>query len=176
MRALLISALAATLTCCTCLPRSVQIADQGIETPVYFWVENGNSALATKTLNPSSTRIGKKTNQVASKATYTVAGKMIPLPSAQQNDHGDPVIEKVRATIAAMMEDPASSTFGEMKRVVTNLLGEPIEAICGYVRGKNASGGDTGEIPFVFIVPNDEAYIVDGNSTTAATAHRNLCH
>jgi len=84
-------------------------------------------------------------------------------------------MEKAKATVAAMMQDPASSTFGEMKRVVRNLLGDPVEAICGRVRGKYTAGGDPGELPFVFIVANDEAYIVDGSSTTAATAYRNLC-
>jgi len=172
MRALLISALAATLAGCTCLARF----DHVVETPLPFNAENANYTPSTNTRSVPPDKSGKKTNQITKKAKYSVAGKMMPLRSDQPKDTSDPVIEKMKATIAAMMEDPASSTFSEMKRVVTNLLGERVEAICGHVRGKHASRTDTAEMPFVFIIANDEAYIVDGISTTAATAHRNICN
>jgi hypothetical protein len=169
MRALLISALAATLIGCTCLAPPH---------PVAFKVaaQNTKSTIAANTQNPPSAQFGKKTDPVAKGAKYSIPGKMRPLPSAQPNDKADPVIEKAKATIAAMMEIPASAEFGEMKRAVRNVLGESIDTICGYVKGKNASGGDTGEMPFVYIIQRDEAYIVDGSNAMAATAYRNLCN
>jgi hypothetical protein len=75
------------------------------------------------------------------------------------------------------MEDPASVQFGEMNRAIRkNTLGEPIDTICGYVKGKDSSGGDTGERPFIYIVKDDDAYIVTGSGDmTAAAAYRNIC-
>jgi len=31
-------------------------------------------------------------------------------------------------------------------------------------------------MPFVYIIQHDEAYIVDGSTTMAATAYRNVCN
>jgi hypothetical protein len=191
LRVLLISALAATLVGCACFapqpattngcptmtgyacldPTAAQIDSK----PVTFKVEAQDlkAAIAPSTQNPPSARLGK-TNPVAKGARHAIAGKIRPLPSAELNDNAD--IEKAKATIAAMMENPASSQFGEMKRTVRDLLGESIDTICGYVRGKNAAGGDTGEMPFLYIIQHDEAYIVDGTSTMAETAYRNLCN
>jgi len=151
------------------------IVDEIAETPVSSPVENEKPAPAKNRPKPSFARIGQETNPVATTAKYNTAGKTTPLPSARHTESADPVMEKAKATVAAMMQEPASSTFDEMKRVVRTLLGDPVEAICGRVRGKYTAGGDPGELPFVFIVANDEAYIVDGSSTTAATAYRNLC-
>jgi hypothetical protein len=169
MRALLISALAATLIGCTCLvpphPAAFEVAAQ-----------NTKPTIAAHTQNPPSAQFGKKTNPDAEREKNTIAVKMRPLPSTQLNDKADPVIEKAKATIAAMMENPASAEFGEMKRAVKKVLGEKVNTICGHIKGKDASGADTGEMPFVYIIERDEAYIVDGSSTMAATAYRNLCN
>jgi len=73
------------------------------------------------------------------------------------------------------MADPASVEFGEIRRVAKNLLGEPVNAICGHVNGKAASGGNTGEMAFLYVVQEDEAYLVDGNNPMAETGYRNLC-
>jgi len=102
-------------------------------------------------------------------------GKMEPT-SAQLNDKGNPVLEKAKAAIAVIMESPASAKFGEMKRAVKSLLGEPLDTICGYVKGRDPSGGDTGEMPFLYIIHHDEAYLVDGSSPVAETLHRVLCN
>jgi hypothetical protein len=169
MRALLISGLAATLIGCTCLAPPHPVA-------LNVAVQNAKSTIAANTQKSPSAQVGEKTDPVAKGAKYTMAGKMRPLPSAQPNNKAHLVIEKAKATIAAMMENPASAEFGEMKRAVRNVLGESIDTICGYVKGKNASGGDTGEIPFLYIIQHDEAYIVDGSSTMAATAYRDLCN
>ena len=51
-----------------------------------------------------------------------------------------------KATIAAKLEDPASAEFGEMKRAIRkNTLGKSVDTICGRVKGKKASGEDTGD-------------------------------
>jgi hypothetical protein len=178
MRALLISVLAATLVGCTCLPASDPNAAHIDSKPVAFKADAQNAKLtiAANTHTPPSTRFGKKTNSVAKRAKHTIAGKMEPLPSAQLNDEANPVTEKAKAAIAAIMENPASAEFGETKRAVKSLLGEPLETICGYVKGKNASGKDTGEMPFLYIINRDEAYLVDGSNLTAETVYRTLCN
>ena len=105
-----------------------------------------------------------------------IAGKIRPSPSAQLNDKADPVTEKAKATIAAMMENPASAKFGKIRRAVKNLLDEPLDTMCGYVKGKSASGRDTGEMPFLYIIHRDEGYLVDGSSPMAQTVHDTLCN
>jgi hypothetical protein len=65
-----------------------------------------------------------------------------------------------------------------MKRAMrTNTLGKSVDTICGYVKGKKASGESTGDRPFLYLVKDDEAYVVDGPATSiAATAYRNICN
>ncbi|WP_445216936.1 hypothetical protein ACKWRH_33075 [Bradyrhizobium sp. Pa8] len=90
----------------------------------------------------------------------------------------DPVLDKAKVTIAAKMEDPGSAEFTEMKRTMRkNMLGRPVDTICGRVKGRSASGGETGERPFLYLVKEDEAYVVDGKTWSAAsTAYRNICN
>jgi len=162
MRALLISALAAPLLGCAFLaPQQTTMNECTIMTgyacsdrtaaqtdskAISFRgdAENAKSAVAASTQNPPSARFVKKKSPGAKRAKYAVAGKMRPLPSDQFSDKADPGIEKAKATIAAMMENPGSVEFGEITRAVRNLLGESLDAICGYVQGKDASGKDTG--------------------------------
>jgi len=57
-----------------------------------------------------------------------------------------------------------------------NTFGQPVDTICGHVKGKKASGEGTGERPFLYLVKEDEAYVVDGNAeSAAAAAYRNIC-
>jgi hypothetical protein len=175
MKALLIGASAAVLAGCTCAaPFNVNRLGPR---PVAFQaeVQEAESATVANTPQPQPERSGKNTNPTARSATYTLATNRGPLPPTQLDEKGDPVIEKAKAAIRAMMEDPASAEFGEIRRIVKNLLGEPVNTICGHVTGKNASGGSTGEMAFLYIVPDDEAYLVDGNNPMADTGYRNLC-
>ncbi|WP_245329044.1 hypothetical protein [Bradyrhizobium centrolobii] len=96
-------------------------------------------------------------------------------PSA---DISDPVVDKAKVTVAAKMEDPGSVEFSDMKRAMRkNMLGRPVDTICGRVKGRIASGGETGERPFLYLVKEDEAYVVDGKTWSAAsTAYRNICN
>jgi len=75
------------------------------------------------------------------------------------------------------LEDPASAEFGEMKRAIRkNTLGKAVDTICGRVKGKKPSGEDTGDWPFLYLVTEDEAYIVNGSANSAAaSAYRNIC-
>jgi hypothetical protein len=90
----------------------------------------------------------------------------------------DPVLERAKASIAAKMENPESAEFGDMDRAFRkNTFGRATDTICGHVRGKNASGGDTGERPFLYLVKEDDAYVVDGKpDSAAAIAYRNICN
>ncbi len=65
-----------------------------------------------------------------------------------------------------------------MKRAIRlNMLGQSVDTICGRVKGKNASGETTGEKPFLYLVKDDDAYVVDGPpGSAAATAYRNICN
>jgi hypothetical protein len=55
-------------------------------------------------------------------------------------------------------------------------FGQPIDTICGHVKGKKASGEETGERPFLYVVKEDKAFVDDGNSDpVAATAYRTIC-
>ena len=190
MRILLISVLTTTLIGCAsvappnaityecrpCEPAAPQLDPKPVVFKADADAKNAKPTVAATTHFPS-VLLGKKTNPVAKRATYTIAAKAKPLSSAQLDDKADPVIEKAKATIAAMMENPASAVFGELRRAVRTVRGDPIDHICGYVKGKNASGGDTGKIPFLYIIQHDEAYIVDGSGEElAATAYRNFCN
>ncbi|WP_249733689.1 hypothetical protein [Bradyrhizobium sp. sGM-13] len=97
--------------------------------------------------------------------------------SGRPAETSDPVIIKAKTTIAAKLEEPASAEFGEMKRAIRkNTLGQSVDTICGRVKGKTASGEDTGDRPFLYLVTEDEAYVVDGPAKSAsASAYRNIC-
>jgi hypothetical protein len=177
MRTLFIGALAANLVGCTCPPFPYPSSAQINSKPVVSKVDAQNATKSTSPQTGSSAQFGKKTKAVA-RAKYPVAGKTAPLPPAQLSDTAEPVIEKAKASIAAMMVNPASAEFYKLKRTVKNLLDESVDTICGYVKGKNASGGDTEEMPFLYIIRDDrdgEAYLVDGRSYTAQTVHGVLC-
>jgi len=113
-----------------------------------------------------------KAQTLAKTARFKVAARTATPTSAQPDD--DPVLKKAKAMVAAKMEDPASAEFGEMKRAFRqNTLGRSVDTICGYVK---ASSRDAAERPFLYLVQEDEAYVVDGNrDMMAAAAYRNIC-
>ena len=175
MKALLIGASAAVLAGCTC-PAPLSLNGVGPR-PVAFQadVQEAESAIVEKSHKPPSAPSGKNTNPAARTAMHTPATKKEPSPPPQLDEKPDPLIEKAKAAIRTMMEDSASAEFGEIRRVVKILLGEPVDTVCGHVIGKNASGGNTGEMAFLYIVQDGEAYLVDGNNPMAETGYRNLC-
>jgi len=100
----------------------------------------------------------------------------VPAPN-RSAEAPDPVLNKAKLSIAAKMEDPTSAQFGDMDRAIRlNTFGRAVDTICGHVKGKNASGGETEERPFLYLVKDDDAYVVDGKpNSAAAIAYRNIC-
>jgi hypothetical protein len=178
MKALLIGAAAAVLAGCTC-PAPFKLEPLG-QRPVAFQADVQEAAPATviTTHKPPSAPpapSGKSGSPAAKKATYTVATRKESSPPAQFGEKIDPLIEKAKAAIRAMMPDPPSAEFGEIRRIVKSLLGELVDTVCGHVTGKDASGKSTGEMAFLYIVHDDQGYLVDGNNPMAETGYRNLC-
>ncbi len=64
-----------------------------------------------------------------------------------------------------------------MKRAIRkNMLGKSIDTICGRVKGTKASGENAGDWPFLYLVTEEEAYVVNGAANSAAaSAYRNIC-
>ena len=93
-----------------------------------------------------------------------VPAKMDIAASGQPAETSDLVLKKAKTTVAAKMENPASVEFEDMKRAMRkNTFGQPVDTICGHLKGKKATGEDTGEKPFLYLVKEDEAYVVDNN-------------
>jgi hypothetical protein len=106
------------------------------------------------------------------------AAKVEPPLIGQAAEPSDPVLTKAKTAIAAKLEVPASAEFGEMKRAFRkNTFGKSVDSICGRVKGKKASGEDTGDRPFLYLITEDDAYVVDGPpGSAAASAYRNICN
>jgi hypothetical protein len=131
------------------------------------------SATPTANVEPAATKVEPAANKVE-----PAAAKVEPPASGRPAETSDQVIARAKITIAAKLDDPRSAEFGEMKRAMrTNTLGKSVDTICGYVKGKKASGESTGDRPFLYLVKDDEAYVVDGPATSiAAAAYRNICN
>jgi hypothetical protein len=105
----------------------------------------------------------------------TVAAKVEPAALGHPAEPSDPVITRAKTAIAARLEVPASAEFGAMKRAFRkNTFGKSVDTICGRVKGKKASGEDTGDKPFLYLIAEDDAYVVPGSA--AASAYRNICN
>ena len=200
MRTLLIGALAATLVGCSCpLPRQASMdactdangfacfdrtaASQPIEPkPASFNANSGTikvKSTIAKTEKPLPADASVRAVHLDAKAKPTmIAAKVEPPASGQPAATSDPVIIKAKTTIAAKLEDPASAEFAEMNRATRkNTLGQSVDTICGRVKGKKVSGEDAGDRPFLYLVKDDDAYVVDGPAgSAAATAYRNICN
>ena len=136
--------------------------------------------IAAKTEKPlSSDDERDKAHLATKKAKSTVAAAKVEAPViGQAAEPSDQVITMAKTAIAAKLEVPASAEFGEMKRAFRkNTLGRSVDSICGRVKGKKASGEDTGDRSFLYLVKEDDAYVVDGPpGSAAATAYRNICN
>ena len=125
-------------------------------------------SIATKIETPQSSQSDGKSN---AKSKNSIATK-IETPQPSQLDD-ETVIKKAKITVAAKMEDPASVEFVDIKRVMNK---NTFEIICGHIKGKRKSGEATGERPFLYLVKEDEAYIVDrGPDSMAAIVYRANC-
>jgi hypothetical protein len=133
------------------------------------------SAVAAKSGKRSAAKSGRRTGLVENAHPPTGIGISV---SDRIAEASDPVLNKAKISIAAKMENPASAEFSDMKRAIRkDTIGRPVDTICGHVKGKNASGGDAGDRPFLYLVKDDDAYVVDGKTNSAATiAYRNICN
>jgi hypothetical protein len=138
-------------------------------------ITKAKSATAAKSRKRPPAKLGRRTDLVKNAHPPT---RISIAASDRPADTSDPVLNRAKASIAAKMEDPASAEFNDMKRAIRkNTFGRPVDTICGHVRGKNTSGGDTGERPFLYLVKEDDAYVVDGKAESAAAiAYRNICN
>jgi hypothetical protein len=196
MRTLVIVALAATLVGCSC-PLQRQASLDGCPdangfcfdgTPANQPIEPEPSSFKAHHATIKPTIVAKKPSSAdtldrahlavkTTKATV-IAAKVEPPTSGQAAETPDPVLAKARTTVAGKLENPGSAEFGEMKRAMRkNVLGEPVDSICGHVKGKRASGEGPGDRPFLYLVKDDDAYVVDGPAgSAAASAYRNICN
>ena len=199
MRSLLISTLAATLVGCSCISPPQASMDACTDPNGFGWFNRmadsqpveqkpapsrassakaaARSPTAAKKEEPSSAHVRDKPQLAEKKPKPAIEAKVEAPPPVRPAETPDPVISKAKITIAAKLEDPTSAEFGEMKRAIRkNTLGQSVDTICGYVKGKKASGEDTGDRPFLYLVKEDDAYVVDGPPrSAAATAYRNIC-
>jgi hypothetical protein len=199
MRTLLIGVLAATVVGCSCPPLPRQVSMQGCTDANGFACLDRTTAgqsieqdLALSSANSATAKIATaKTKHAASAEKRSSAhprdkthhatetAKVEPPASTPRSETADPVLDKAKITIAARLAEPASAEFGEMKRAMRkNTLGQSVDTICGRVKGKTASGEDIGDRPFLYLVKDDEAYVVDGGAagSAAAAAYRNICN
>ncbi|MFG3592338.1 hypothetical protein [Bradyrhizobium sp. RDI18] len=97
--------------------------------------------------------------------------------SGRPAETSDPVIVKAKTTIAAKLKDPASAEFIEMKRAIRkNMVGQPVDTICGRVKARITSDEEAGNRPFLYFVKNDAGFVVYGPAGSATdTAYRNIC-
>lgn len=128
---------------------------------------NAKSTVAAKTETPQPPQPDSASN--ATSAAVAKTGTV----QSQPDDKLDPVIRKALPSIAAKMENSVSVELVEMKRAEKNASGQSIDTICGYVRGKTASGAETGERPFLYLVQKNEAYI--GGYNMATSPYHDLC-
>ena len=133
---------------------------------------NANSTAAAKTETAQSSQRADTSNVSINPKSTAIAKTEIP-QSSQLDDKLDPVIKKAMPTIAAKMENSVSVELVEMKRAEKNAAGKSVDTICGYVRGKTASGAVTGDRPFLYLVQENEAYI--GGYNMATSPYHNLC-
>ena len=174
MKPLFLGALAASLAGCSCFPRPVPMVahDLSRPAPVRIHGENRHPSAASNNQKSRSTQYLSQTNAVATRGKSTVTA---PFRSAGISSNADPVIEKAKTAVAGLMENPTSAQFQTISRGFRNFSGESIDSVCGHVKGKRPSGKDTEIMPFLYIVGEDVAYLVNGNSPAAEIIHRSIC-
>ena len=138
------------------------------------WVPLASLFVLQATASYGQEAIGKATS-VRPQESTTISQKMEGLQSDQLSETSDPVLKKAKVTVAAKMEDLASVEFVDVRRAV-NKIGQSFETICGHVKDKKNSGEAIGERPFLYLVKEDEAFIVGGNpDSMAAIVYRAHC-
>lgn len=138
-------------------------------------VVRSNSATPAK---PGKTSTLKKRGSTEL-ATAASPRTTISVPAPERTaEMSDPALDKAKVAIATQMGDADALELSDVKRAMRkNMLGRRVDTICGRVKGRSASGGETGERPFLYLVKEDEVYVANGKSGSAAsTAYRNICN
>ena len=143
--------------------------DASIENPAAAQAKSVTAAKSGKRL--AAAKSGRTTDRIKNTHPPTSVSDRI-------DDASDPILNKAKISIAAKMENPASAEFSDMKRAIRkNMIGKPVDTICGHVKGKNASGGDVEDRPFLYLVKEDDAFVVDRKiNSAAAIAYRKICN
>jgi hypothetical protein len=168
---LLSGAVSITLIGCSC-PIPPQVIQKACTSKGCFYRTAAGSPIELKRAS-----FNIDSGQSRQKTKTPVATKMDVPASAQLSGVSDPILSKATSAVAAKMDDPASIEFEDMKRAVRkDTFGQQIDTICGHVRGKKASGEETGERPFLYVVGENKAFIDDGNpDSLGAIAYRAIC-
>jgi hypothetical protein len=138
--------------------------------------EKADSRTMTERQGMSSAQPLATPNPVSGNAMTTIGRKTEDPAAGQPSETSDPILEKAKMTVEAKMENSASAEFVDMKLVRKNKFGQRFEVVCGHVKGKKESGESTGERPFLFLVKEEEAFIVGDNAASmAAIAYHAHC-
>ena len=134
------------------------------------------STTAPAPAKPESTEPADQTGLIGKNATAVVSPTLDTPVAGQSNETLDSVVNKAKATTAAILNDPESAEFDDMKRATRKgMSGQPVDSICGRVKEKR-SGESISDRPFLYLVKDDKAYIDDGNSVSVgATWYRGVC-
>jgi hypothetical protein len=203
MRALFVCALAASLAGCGCFLSPDIQACTGFNGNSFACFDRHADLRFTQSSEPDPASIEPKSSTPAVKARP--AGRKVKLASAdgshalrhtaheqkpataakletpawvQRLQASDPVIVRAKTAIAAKLENPASAIFDEMKRAERkNTLGQTVDSICGRVKSKTASGDENEIRPFLYLVKDAEAFVLDDSSASAAAAmaYHSIC-
>lgn len=174
MRPLVVGAMATALAACSYLaPQQVQQASltESQKPPVLpaQHVAKTKKGSGAKSHNSRHRRTNAHIKNVKPHFKTTSAIAEAKIRQASQPGDNNPIIKKAEATITAKLNYPASVKFTKMKRAAAkDALGNSIDTICGYVRGK-----DIGDWRFLYLVQKDRAYI--GSHIIAGTPYRNMC-
>jgi hypothetical protein len=201
MRALVICLLAASLAGCGCyVSPDIQACTGWNGTSFACFDRHADLRLGQlsepdqPSFEPDSPRPNIKARHAARKlklasadagAIHHAAREDKPIPAAanletpvwvQRFRGSDPVITKAKTAVAAKLENPASAVFDEMDRAVRkNTLGQSVDSICGRVKSKRASGDENEDRPFLYLVKDEEAFVVDNSSASASMAYHAIC-
>jgi hypothetical protein len=189
MRTLLVGALFATLIGCCRIPQQAMLerctskgcihrtaASPRVELrpaslrpgPATANVESTKEAKAPPT--PTSIGPADQTGLIEKRANSAIGLTPEVQTSGQSAETSDAVLKRAKATTAATLENPASAEFGDLNRAIRkDLSGQPVDTICGHVKGKKASGEETQDRSFLYLVKEDRAYIDDGYPESVAT-------
>ena len=134
-------------------------------------------AIIKSTTAPAKPESTEPADQTGLTATPVISPTPDTPAPGRSNETLEAVVNKAKATTAAILTDPESAEFDDMKRAIRkDMTGQPVDSICGRVKEKKASGAGVSDRPFLYLVKEDKAYIDDGYpESVAATWYRAVC-